>query len=139
MLDSFNNKFAGDENFCPFTYLTKLIEGSKIELRFEFAPRFPSGWTKVIDELIETIKKYPVVITHIYDIHTVLIVKFEMSKSSKELIVWRAIDKAQSESELICVMCGEGKSRKRISERLCESCNKNAAKINQTQTWLDKY
>ena len=131
-----------EESFNAENYVRTLCEKTNIILNLYANVQFPIGWKKIVAELINTIKNYPVSITKINDSFTLLEVKFEIAKPTKELFVWRAIDKARSDSACTCALCGEEmRSRQKSNpfELLCVECKKTAGKIGKTQTWLDKY
>ena len=131
-----------EESFDSDRYVKKLRENTKIFLRLNTNAQFPIGWKFIVEELINTIKNYPISITKINDSFALLEVKFEIEKPTKEVCVWRAIDKARSDSASTCAMCGEEmRSRQKSNpfELLCVECKKTAGKLGKTQTWLDKY
>ena len=119
-----------------------LCENTKIDIRSSVNAQFPPGWRNIIEELINSIKNYPISITRIYDTYSVLDVKFDIEKPTKEVHVWRAIEKARTDSAITCGMCGEEMGfRKRMNplEMLCDSCRKSAGNTGKTQTWLDRF
>ncbi len=131
-----------EETFDPDSYIRKLCENTKINIRFYEHPRFPVGWRNIVKELIVCIKNHPISITRVNDHFSLLEVNFEIDKPTKEVFVWRAIDKARSDSASTCTVCGEGiryRSRSNPYELLCSECKKTAGKMGKTQTWLDKY
>jgi len=131
-----------EESFDSDSYVKKLCENTKLFLRLNTNAQFPIGWKYIVEELINTIKNYPISITKINDSFSLLEVKFEIEKPTKEVCVWRAIDKARTDSACTCALCGEEmRSRQRSNpfELLCVECKKTAGKLGKTQTWLDKY
>ncbi len=140
MSDLLNNFL--EESFDSDSYVKKLCENTKLFLRLNTNAQFPIGWKYIVEELINTIKNYPISITKINDSFSLLEVKFEIEKPTKEVCVWRAIDKARTDSACTCALCGEEmRSRQRSNpfELLCVECKKTAGKLGKTQTWLDKY
>lgn len=131
-----------EESFNAENYVRNLCENTKIILNHYANVQFPIGWKYIVEELINTIKNYPISITKINDSFLLLEVKFEIEKPTKEVCIWRAIDKARTDSACTCAMCGEVmRSRQKSNpfELLCVECKKTAGKIGKTQTWLDKY
>lgn len=131
-----------EESFNAENYVRNLCENSKIILHLYASVQFPIGWKKIVAEFINTIKNYPISITKINDSFTLLEVKFEIEKPTKEVCVWRAIDKARTDSACTCALCGEEMRARQKSnpfELLCVECKKTAGKLGKTQTWLDKY
>jgi predicted RNA-binding Zn-ribbon protein involved in translation (DUF1610 family) len=139
---SFNIENLPEEDFDPDTYVRKLCENTKLEMHSYLKSDFPQGWKNIIRDFIDSIKNYPVSIIRIHDAFSVLDVRFEVQKPTKEVYVWRAINKARMDSAITCALCGsEIRSRRsrKVSDIYCEECNKNAGRLGKTQTWLDKY
>lgn len=142
MSDLSNQKMEQDDIFNPNTFVRRLCANTKIEILDYLDFQFPVGWKNIIEDLIKSIKAYPIRINQISDTFSVLDVKFEVLKPTKEVNVWRAIEEARNHSVLICANCGENKGFRRKlnpSEILCESCRKNVGLLGKTRTWLDKY
>ena len=142
MSDLFNEESLLEENFNPTSVLTSLCEKTKIEVSDYAEIQFPIGWECLIKEFILTVKSHPIRITQIMDKFSILDIKFEVKKVTKEVIVWRAIEVARIQSINTCANCGEPKGlRKKVSpiEMFCDFCIKNAVQLGKTHTWLDKY
>lgn len=142
MSDSSNQQPNQDEVFDPNSFVRKLSANTKVEILDHLDIQFPSGWKSIIEDLIQSIKAYPIRISQISDTFSVLDIKFEIFKPTKEVNVWRAIEEARNHSVLTCANCGGNKGYRRKlnpSEMLCESCIKNAGQLGKTRTWLDKY
>ena len=61
---------------------------------------------------------------------------------SIEINVWRTIEHAREELQLICDQCGNRKGFRRTNNptsMFCEVCPKNAGRLGKTGAWLDKY
>lgn len=141
MLDLFNEHNLIKENFDSNTYLRNLCDGTKVKIYSCVNAKFPPGWKDIVNVLIKSIKNYPVSISRIHDTYSVLDVNFDIEKSSREVYVWRAIDKARTASAKTCGRCGREKvlRRRDSMEKLCDYCLNSLEKNGMTQTWLDKF
>lgn len=141
MLDSFNlTSFSVDFDADGFTRAlcndTKVIIPTGIEIKFM------QGWIYIIAEFISSIKDIPVTIYSITDTYSVLDVKFKMETKRGELRMWRAATFLRSESISLCALCASDRKKhwkNNSTNKFCEECQQNAALINKTGTWLDKF
>jgi hypothetical protein len=140
--DSFNNLESEAKKFDAYEYLWSLCSGKKIKTAEMSEIHFSSGWKIIVKELIDTISNYSISLTYMSDAHSQLDVSFNVLDKTREVFVWRAIEKARRHSREICAGCGNQKHpwRNKVSvDIFCETCAKNQAKQNSTGTWLDKY
>ncbi len=115
---------------------TKIVVPNYIEITFQ------AGWKNIVEELIKSISRYPIELVQISDLYSLLDVRFEVLKQTREVNIWRAIDQARQLSKTTCAQCGNDKNsweRNIPSHKLCKSCFKNSGRNNKTGTWLDKY
>lgn len=141
MSDLSNQQVPQEEVFNADAYVRSLCENTKIIISDYLIIQFKPGWKNVVADLIESIKGYPIQLTQITDSYSILEVKFNVLKVTREINVWRAIERAREESQLICAQCGgrKGSRRNNYTSMFCEVCTKNAGLLGKTGTWLDKY
>lgn len=142
MSDLSNEGLLQDEIFNPIDLVKSYCLGTKIELPNYVEIHFLQGWKNIVDSFIQSVRTYPISITQITDLYSVLDIKFEMIKPYKEVYVWRAIDAARNQSKNICANCSRDKGfirKNNTSEMFCAECIKNAGMNGKTRTWLDKY
>ncbi len=144
MWDSFKSELEGEDRFDAAGYVKALCANSKIQIRETsfLNMRFLEGWKSLVEELIKSIRVYPIEIESIDDRLNILNVHFFTLKTTREVNVWRAIHKAQMRSLTTCANCGATKQPTRNAQQnafFCEDCKENAHKINKTGTWLDRY
>ena len=136
-----NQQVALEEAFNPLEYVKSLCINSKLMVTDFTTIQFLPGWKNIVEDLIEAIKGYPIQLTLMTHSHSILDVKFKVLKPTREVIVWRAIERAREQSQLICAQCGnrKGSRRNNSTSMFCDSCIKNAGLIGKTGTWLDRY
>jgi hypothetical protein len=79
VLDSTN---INDESFGSDEYVRSLCKNTKIEI-YEYAHiKYMSGWNKIIEHFIHSIKNLPIKITLIYDTYLILDIEFEIIKKN---------------------------------------------------------
>lgn len=141
MSDLSNQQVPEEELFNADAFVRSLCQNTKINIHELITIQFLSGWKNIVESLIESIKCYPIQLNQITDKYSVLEVKFNVLKVTREVNVWRSIERAREESQLICAQCGnpKGSRRNRSAVMFCESCNKKAGSLGKTGTWLDKY
>lgn len=139
MLDSTN---INDESFDADEFVRSLCKNTKIEISEYAHIHYMSGWNKIIEHFIHTIKNHPIKITLIHDTYLIMDIEFEIIKKTREVNLWRAIHEARNESKLICAKCGSYKKlsfKSKIITMFCEECTKHLFATGKTGTWLDKY
>lgn len=141
MSDLSNQQVSQEEVFNADAYVRSLCENTKIVVSDYLTIQFLPGWKNIMGDLIESIYGYPIQLTQITDSYSILDVKFNVLKHTREVNVWRAIERAREQSQLICAQCGnrKGSRRNNSTSMFCDSCIKNAGLLGQTGTWLDKY
>jgi hypothetical protein len=139
--DLFNQQAPKEEVFNADAYVRSLCVYTKMTIPDFVIIQFQLGWKNVVADLIESIKGYPIQLAQITDSYSILEVKFNVLKQTREVNVWRAIEHACEQSQLICAQCGnrKGSRRNNSTSMFCDSCIKNAGLLGQTGTWLDKY
>ncbi len=130
-----NKPFDADDFVREKCKGTKIIIPSGIEIKFEF------GWKDIFEKFLEEISSFHVFIYKISDVYDLLDIKLEIQSKRKVFVVWQALYEAHWESEKICANCGIIFIRrsKFTIIRYCEGCNKSAALLNNTGTWIDDY
>jgi hypothetical protein len=139
--DLFNQQAPQEEVFNADAYVRSLCENTKVVISDYLIIQFLPGWKNVMGDLIESIKGYPIQLTQITDSYSILEVKFNVLKLTREVNVWRAIERAREQSQLICAQCGnrKGSRRNNSTSMFCDDCIKNAGLLGKTGTWLDRY
>lgn len=95
-------------------------------------PRYPIGWNSVIEEFIESVKKFRnVIILRINDTNGRLEISVSHHNHGE---VFRAVYLAQKKALTLCAGCGVSD----VSEGICRNC-KNSMKAERTGTWLDSF
>lgn len=87
MSDLSNQEILEEENYNPTYVLISLCDETKIEVSDYAEIKFKIGWENLIKELIQTIKHYPDRINQMTDNFSVLDIKFEVIKVTKEVNV----------------------------------------------------
>lgn len=138
MLDSYKDQ---TETFNSSTFVRELCYDTKIQLYARSKIHFLVGWKSLVENLIKILSAYPILINEITDCYSVLDVKFEILKRTKEVEIWREIDRARNNSSRICACCGEEKGHQKHSSvsMFCDRCIKNEGIYEKTGTWLDSY
>lgn len=141
MSDLSNQQVSQEEVFNADAYVRSLCLNTKITIQEYITIQFLPGWKNIVGDLIESINGYPIQLSQIIDSYSILEVKFNVLKVTREVNVWRAIERAREESQLICAQCGGRKSFRRNHQvgMFCDSCIKKAGSLGKTGTWLDKY
>lgn len=134
----FDDQLTPDD-FDANIYLRMLCQKTKVNIPSFVNVQFSHGWKTLIDEFISTIKEYPVIIKSVQDTYSVLDIRFEIEKNSKEVQVWRAIEKARINSEKTCSECGAEIGFRRRTNPLQSVCGKCTESNGKTLTWLDKF
>ena len=136
-----NQQVTHEETFNALEYVKSLCINTKLTVTDFSTIQFLPGWKSIVEDLIKAIKGYPNKITQMTDCHSILEVKFNVLKPTKEIIVWRAIERAREESQLTCAQCGDRiRYRRNLSADIfCDACIKNAGLFGKTGTWLDGY
>jgi hypothetical protein len=139
--DLSNQQVPQEEVFNADAYVRSLCENTKVVISDYLIIQFLPGWKNIMGDLIESIKGYPIQLTQITDSYSILDVKFNVLKHTREVNVWRAIERAREQSQLICAQCGnrKGSRRNNSTSTFCDSCIKNAGLLGKTGTWLDRY
>ena len=119
MSDLSNQQVPQEEVFNADAYVRLLCENTKIIISDYLIIQFQPGWKNVVADLIESIKGYPIQLTQITDSYSILEVKFNVLKVTREINVWRAIERSREESQLICAQCGGRKVLDVIILRAC--------------------
>ena len=141
MLDSSSFKIPSNNKFEPKEYLYQTCEECKVSVTACIVD-YKKGWAGLIYKLVIQLKSYPVEIRGIDDYHGQLQVKFIMLKQRNEVKVWRLLDELRLQSCYTCMECGSTSNTNKstgIKLNLCSDCEKSAAKLGYTGTWLDKY
>ncbi|MEI2614206.1 MAG: hypothetical protein V9G21_03975 [Methylotenera sp.] len=143
MSDSFNKETTQEEEiFHPGNFVHSLCENKKVHISSDLDIKFSPGWKSIVESFIASVSQYAIYITQMTDTHMQLDISFEASGTTKELIVWRAVEEARRKSRAICAICGQDKfswrNRREVS-MYCESCKQDAGKLGKTGTWLDGY
>ena len=144
MSDSSNKTISSDKNnnFDPLHHIDSLFKGGRIRLHPYASISYKKGWVDLIEQLIKSIKRFPIELCSISAEYAQLEIRFELYEKTQEVRVWRALDAAQRESRTICVECGGQGKRKVRKDNLiviCKECIKLAERNGETGTWLDKY
>ena len=141
MLGSSNKVQEEDQVFYSQAYFRDLCLNTKIHVSELTEINFPKGWVSIVEQFIEQMKTYSIVIISVTDVYSVLDIHFDASKTNKEVLVWRAANKARNLSKGVCANCGESKGlrQKGRTSMFCENCAKNTYNTNKTGTWLDKF
>jgi len=142
MSGSSNQEVKANKDFDACAHLDSLILETNVQVAPYIHVHYLPGWKKLVQDFVTEIAPYPIRITCFDDWQGVLSVRFSTMKRTKELVVWRAIDKWTQLSKRICMGCGavarhaDGYCKGML---LCTRCEKEAAKSGNTGTWLDEY
>lgn len=131
-----------NNEFNPYDHFKSLCEGGRIKPDVFGKVEYKKGWTKILEELITTIKGYPVEICSITGKYAELDVDFIFHGKAHEVKVWRAIKSAVYDSRTTCMRCGNSGTRMVRGEDMivmCRSCTHEDEKNGVTGTWLDRY
>lgn len=141
MSDSFNQE-THEDSFDADKFLRSLCQNTKVTIPNRANIAFLSGWKLIVETLINKIANYPVSIIRCDDFYSVLDIDFSVTKRTREVYVWRAINDARKQSQQTCAVCGAYKSLFRSTNSasmFCNECAKSAAEMGKTGTWLDSY
>ena len=129
------------ETFNPSSFVRELCYGTKIQMYARTKIHFLIGWKNLVEDLIKALSVYPIIINEITDYYSVLDVKFEILKKTKEVEIWREIDRARNISSRSCAFCGKEKGHQKhpTVTMFCDGCIKNEGIYEKTGTWLDSY
>lgn len=141
MSDLSSQQANQEEAFDAHAYVKMLCINTKVTITEFTSIQFLPGWKNIVEDLIESIKSYPITITLMTDSHSILEVKFNVLESTREAIVWREIERAREESQLTCAQCGDRIRYRRNSsmDMFCNNCHKKAGLLGKTGTWLDSF
>lgn len=141
MSDLFNQEIANNNDFNPDWFVRSLCEDKKINITNYCEINFMPGWKNIVEELLTKLGNYSINIIEISDAYSQLDISFSISQNTKEVIVWRAIERARRQSRSRCALCGGNTSQwdQKKTGMFCKACNTGGNQKNNTGTWLDKY
>lgn len=130
-----NAPFNADECVRSLCKDTKVSIGSDIQINFQ------KGWKTIFEKFVSKVSQQQLTILNITDEYDLLDIKLNIQSKRNKNVIWQALYDAHWESESTCAFCGNILFRnKSLSlKKFCKDCNKLAATLNKTGTWLDEY
>jgi hypothetical protein len=124
------------EKFDPVLFAVELCEANDLEID-ETKITFRKGWAEIFEIFITDICNQQVKILLVSDRFKFLEIDVDMGVCDKPELVYNLIQKAKYYSLKTCANCEKVKGDN--GNLLCDSCNKKAAAIGATGTWLDGF